>query len=352
MAHAKRKRGENKPMVPVKAEVPDDDESFAESDMKSKKKKPLPDFVRDQIFVAVQREENFQTFERWMMEYEDFTNVVKNNCSFVGNVIIFDNSSVLGLLCRHGLDLNKLVQSPQGTRIHPLKLASFYGSHKCLQIIGEITGNRRVKSDDFGCNVVHDAVRCYRVSVLKVILSWEESRFLVTERDKSGLSSMDYLSGKFGDQPELKAGTVVGNGIDRINYAVGNGIDRINCAVLLSDFFTEDDVKTAFYPFNQFYRDSPFLNKVNVAELYQSNTTAFRGECPRGRWEMAMEKFVNGGRYEMAACWIMSCNYVSAWTTAYKQCILKGAPADIVRWIETKVIDHQHRQAQAQEQRK
>lgn len=65
--------------------------------------------------------------------------------------------------------------------------------------------------------------------------------------------------------------------------------------------------------------------------------------------DSTMEKFVNGGRYEMAVCWIVSCNYVSALTTAYKQCILKGAPADIVRWIETTVIDDQHRCAQAKE---
>lgn len=335
MAYAKRKRGENKPMVPVKAEVPDDDESFADGDMKSKKKKPLPDFVRDQIFVAVEREENFQTFERWMMEYEDFTDV-KNNCSLVAHVIIFDNALVLKLLCRHGLDLNKLVQSPQGTRIHPLKLASFHGSHKCLQIIGEIIGNCRVKSDDFGCNVVHDAVRCYRVSSLKVILSWEESHFLATERDKSGLSSMDYLSGRFGDQPKIKAGTVK-----------RNCIDRINCAILLSDYFTEDDVKTASYPFNKFYRDSPFSKNVDVEELYEffRRTTP----CVSSDWEYTMEKFVNGARYEMAVCWIVSCHYVKVWTTAYKQCILKGAPADIVRWIETTVIGHQHRCAQAKE---
>ena len=184
--------------------------------------------------------------------------------------------------------------------------------------------------------MVHDAVRCYRVSSLKVILSWEESRFLVTERDKSGLSSMDYLSGRFGDQPKIKAGTVK-----------RNCIDRINCAILLSKFFMEDDVKTVSYPFNKFYRDSPFLKNVDVEELYES----FRRTSPAviWQWESAMEKFVNGGRYEMAVCWIVSCHHVRAWTFAYKQCILKGAPADIVRWIETTVIDHQHRCAQAKE---
>ena len=284
-------------------------------------KKPMPAFVQEYIFAACSEPKNYETFKRWLEEYGDFTKLKdpQSGHSFLKRLIQYDNVQVLQLLHNYNLCL-KLTKEKTFT-IHE---AAYRNSPRCLKFIAEKIMNLS-ELDVIGGTVAHTAVRNYALESLKTIALLNSELF--KQRDNFGCSPMDYLSGKeSGARPNGKSIKV-----REKDFC----IKGLQCTFFLTAYLTEEDVKTALYPFNKFHKNSRFkTDMLNLQKIIN----------PKPSFVEQFLEEISVKNYEMAACLLCLANKPTTISTTvltrdvYLKCLQKGAPAEFVNLVEKKIV--------------